>query len=233
MNNLIKKGAIFMEPKKMPFEDYNIMLKRIDEFKVVHNRNPNFYSYDKMGITIPEESYKDMIQRVKVYTEKEAHAPNTVEIKAYSPISPNIIDNKTALHKAAESAIGGPFSNLTGFYNLVKANEKYDYYLGDEKTQKQIINSLQKGTGANCIDYAQLGVSIAKDLNKGYTTRYVRTYCVKDKVGHHYFQVKGGEFGSNWVTVDLAAAASKSKYPIGKAWCENYGDKQYNVIRDE
>jgi hypothetical protein len=218
----------------MPFEDYKIMEKRIEEFKIVNGRNPNFYTYDKMGITIPEESYKDMMKRVDVYTKKETHTPSNVEIKAYNIISSNKIDNKTALHKAVESAIGGPFSNLTGFYNLVKANEIYDYYLGDKKTRKQTIDSLQKGTGANCIDYAQLGVAIAKDLNKGYTTRYVRTYCVQDQVGHHYFQVKGGEFGSNWVTIDLAAAASKkSKFPIGKAWCEKYGNKQYNVIRDD
>lgn len=135
--------------------------------------------------------------------------------------------DKDADLKAAATALGGKFNTATETYNLIKGKGKYSKYLGDKKKWNEEIQALLN----NCVDWAQVLAHIIDRLNavagKGYQYRYVRTYCVKDQVGHVYLEVKGGEFGSNYVTVDPAAGAG-SKYPIGKAWCQDYPNKTYN-----
>ena len=142
--------------------------------------------------------------------------------------------DKTAFMKSLAKAISGGFNNLTGCYNLIKKNETYKFGIGDTVAQAGAVANLLKNVGNNCVDYAQLLHAVVDDLNKvagtDYKVRYVRTYCTKDKVGHVYIEVQGGEFAKGrWTPVDGAAGASPgSKYPIGKAWCMDYPDKIYN-----
>lgn len=156
--------------------------------------------------------------------------PNT--IKKSTAVTYN--SDKTDFLKRMATAIGGKFNTLEECYDLIRKNEDYRFYVGDKYAQKDAVDNLQKGIGDNCVDFSQLLKAVADDLNKvakkGYETRYVRTYCTKDKVGHVYLEVRGGEFSKSfWTSIDGAAAASDgSKYPIGKAWCQEYKDKIYN-----
>lgn len=152
-------------------------------------------------------------------------------------VKPTVLYNsdKDADLKAAATALGGKFNTVTDSYNLIKGKGKYSKYIGDKKKWAEEIRALLN----NCVDWAQALAHIIDRLNavagKGYQYRYVRTYCVKDQVGHVYLEVKGGEFGSNYVAVDPAAGAG-SKYPIGKAWCQDYPKKTYNpgyAVKDD
>lgn len=141
------------------------------------------------------------------------------------------ISDKDSFLKSVAVAIGGKFNNFTEFYNLVKKNEKYHFEVGDTLTQKQEIEALNKNLGLNCVNYSQVAGAVITALNKyisnKYAFDYVRTYCVKDKVGHHYVRIKGNEFGSKYIDADLAAATG-SDYPLGKTWCQDYPKKEYN-----
>lgn len=138
--------------------------------------------------------------------------------------------------KAAASALGGKFNIVTEAYNLIKANEDYKKYFGDVKKWEEEL----KGNN-NCVDWSQVLAHIMDKLNAvanlGYKYKYVRAYCEVSKIWHVYLEVTGGEFGSKTVDVDGAAAASDgSKYPLGKAWCQNSKTKEYNpgyAVKDD
>lgn len=145
-------------------------------------------------------------------------------------VKPTVLYNsdKDGDLKAAASALGGKFNNLTGAYNLIKANEDYKKYFGDVKKWEEELQG-----NNNCVDWSQFLAHIMDKLNAvaklGYKYKYVRAYCEISKIWHVYLEVTGGEFGSSTVDVDGAAAASDgSKYPIGKAWCQNSKTKEYN-----
>ena len=152
--------------------------------------------------------------------------PNTVKKVTYN-------SDKDPFLKSLAAAIGGRFNTLTECYNLIRKNESYANYQLDQKAQAQAVASLAKNTGLNCVDYSQIMAAVCDKLNnvakKGYTYRYVRTYCSVSKTGHVYLEAKGAELGTKLVAVDAAAGASAgSKYKIGNAWCMNYPDKIYN-----
>lgn len=152
--------------------------------------------------------------------------PNTVKMVNYN-------SDKDPFLKSLAAAIGGKFNTLTEAYELIRKNESYANYQLDKKAQAAAVASLAKNTGLNCVDFSQIMAAVCDKLNKvankGYSYRYVRTYCVKSKTGHVYLEVKGAELGASLVNVDAAAGASAgSKYKIGRAWCQDYRDKIYN-----
>lgn len=155
--------------------------------------------------------------------------PNTT--KTTTPVSYN--SDKDPFLKSLAAAIGGRFNTLSDAYELIRKNESYANYQLDKKAQAQAVASLAKNTGLNCVDFSQIMAAVCDKLNKvankGYSYRYVRTYCVKAKTGHVYLEAKGAELGKVYIEVDAAAGASKgSKYKIGNAWCMDYPDKIYN-----
>jgi len=160
--------------------------------------------------------------------------PQTVKKSTSSgSAAPIYNSDKDPFLKSLAAAIGGKFNSLTEAYNLIRKNESYANYQLDQKAQAEAVASLAKNTGLNCVDYSQIMAAVCDKLNKvakkGYSYRYVRTYCVKSKTGHVYLESKGAELGTSWVAVDAAAGASAgSKYQIGKAWCMDYPDKIYN-----
>lgn len=176
------------------------------------------------------ELYVDGIAGPKTLT-KMGLLKTTVSTKPQATYN----SDKSEILKQIAVAIGGKFNTFTEFYNLIRKNEDYAFYIGDKKNQKEAIESLQKNTGLNCVDFSQIGAAVINELNKiankGYQYRYVRTFCKIEKVGHIYLEAKGAELGSTYKSCDLAAAASNgSQYNIGKAWCQSWPDKKYNHI---
>jgi hypothetical protein len=134
------------------------------------------------------------------------------------PSTPPQIDN--SIQNKIQTATGLKWTTFTEFYNLVKKYCIYSYYFDDQKTLAQevqaIIDSF-KGidNGENCVDYAQLGVKLAREM--GYTATVYGIYCTGDGINHAIFQISGKEF-ANPTWIDLAAAASDG-YSIGSHWC--------------
>lgn len=186
-----------------------ILTKLVNNFRKSKGRDPNYAIVN--GKKIYKTEYKKIINKP------------TVIVKTYN-------SDKDPILKQFSTAIKGKFNNATEFYNLVKKNENYDYEVGDTKDLVGEIKALNTDEGLNCVNYAQVLAKVLDLLNKQgkqYVYDYVRTYCVKDKVGHHYLRVKGEELGNNWVNMDLAAATG-SNYNIGNAWCMDYPEKEYN-----
>lgn len=134
------------------------------------------------------------------------------------------VSTKTDLHKQIEAAVGGEYKTATELYNLVKANEKYEYYYNDIYPQGQAIQRLANNQGLNCSDFSQIGmaaiVEMNKGLNTGYSANYLNVACKPSGAGHVLLQVKGGEFGNSYVYYDLAEAASGGG-AIGSSMCVN------------
>ena len=217
---------------KLLKNEYEEMINAINKFKATEKRLPNYYTYK--NIKIYKKEYTDAINRIQKFQKANGRKPNHVTIQnsnAVKKVSYN--SDKDPFRKSLAAAIGGKFNTLTGCYNLIRKNESYANYQLDQKAQAQAVASLLRNTGLNCVDYSQIMAAVCDKLNKiaqkGYSYRYVRTYCVKSKVGHVYLEVKGAEVGKSLVPVDAAAGASAgSKYKIGHAWCMNYPDKIYN-----
>lgn len=208
-------------------QQYFSMWTAIEEFRKQKGRLPNYV--DIYGYRILKGAYNDAYKRVVAFKKANGRFPNTVSINGVSLIaSTSYQSDKTAFLKALAAAIGGKFNTLTECYNLIRANETYKFEIGDTAKQAKAIENLKYNVGNNCVNYAQLMKQAADELG-GYESDFVRTYCVKSKVGHVYIRARGRELGNSWVNVDAAAGASAgSKYQIGKAWCQDYPDKIYN-----
>lgn len=191
----------------------SVLTKLVNNFRKSKGRDPNYAIVQGKKYSKPE--YKKII-----------NTKPTVIVKTYN-------SDKDPFLKSLANAIGGRFNTLTEAYELIRKNESYANYQLDKKAQDQAVESLAKNTGLNCVDFSQIMAAVCDKLNKvankGYSYRYVRTYCPKSKTGHVYLEVKGAELGKVLVPVDAAAGASKgSKYKIGAAWCMDYSNKIYN-----
>lgn len=137
------------------------------------------------------------------------------------------------IQKAIQDGTGKSFKSFTEFYNLVVKYCDYAHYFNDQKSLKiEISNIIAAFNGKptnnedNCVDYAQLGVALAKEM--GYTAVPYGIYCTGDKINHAIFLISEKEF-KNPTWIDLAAAAS-SNYPIGSHWCSGNLTKQPSWI---
>lgn len=211
--------------KEFILQQYMQMRGAIDAFTKKEGRQPNYV--DIFGYRILKNAYNDAQKRVDNFKKENNRFPRTVDIEV-TTLSKGYKSDKTAFLKALAAAIGGKFNTLSECANLIRKNETYKFEVGDTATQAKAIQNLRYGVGNNCVNYAQLLKQAANELGS-YESRFVRTYCVKSKVGHVYIQAKGNELGKAWVNIDGAAMASKgSKYKLGKAWCQDYPEKVYN-----
>lgn len=122
---------------------------------------------------------------------------------------------KGTIQTAIETKLGA-FTNFTGFYNKM-IGRGYNHYFKDKKSLTQELNDL---ANLNCVDASQLAQKLGTEM--GYIMQLKHLVCPKSGEGHIVIWGKGKELGSNWVWIDLAAAMSVgSKYPLGKAWCQN------------
>jgi hypothetical protein len=197
---------------ELSWEEFSEMKKRVLAFKTENGRYPNYVDFK--GIRIDKEDYLDAFDRVTAF---KAKAKNGRAPK-YVTVTGTILVVKSALQVKVEVAVGGEYSTATGFYNLVRMNEHYNYYYNDIYPQGAAIERLTEGKPLNCSDFSQIGYAVLKDLD--YTVRYKHVKCVVSNKGHVFLQAKGKELGDSWRDFDLAAAA-KSKYSLGNAWCAN------------
>lgn len=122
---------------------------------------------------------------------------------------------KGTIQTAIETKLGS-FTNFTGFYNKM-IGRGYNHYFNDKKSLTQELNDL---ANLNCVDASQLAQKLGTEM--GYTMQLKHVVCPKSGEGHIVIWGKGKELGTAWVWIDLAAAMSVgSKYPIGKAWCQD------------
>ena len=203
------------------------MANRVDKWFNTNGSNPEKVYIDittkKDWVLFP--TFQDMRMRYMKYVTDEGVEPTKIY---FQPPTPTTTVNKpptekSSLHQAVEKAVG-TYTTFTEYYNQIKKKSWEGYYndvygLGDE------VKRLTNNQSLNCTDHSQLGFAVAKDL--WYDVRYCRVTCKSG--GHIMLQVKGYELGSNWVNVDLAAAAS-SDYGIGSYWCSSYAKP---VVIDE
>ena len=155
-----------------------------------------------------QKDWENAMQRVQGYIATNGTLPPNVWFR-------NLTPSKTAFHQKVESAVG-TYSNFTEYYNRIKAKTWEGYY-NDVYGLEQEIQRLAGNKSLNCTDHSQLGFAVSSDM--GYEALYCRVTCKSG--GHIILKVRGKELGSNWVNVDLAAAAS-SDYNIGSYWCSSY-----------
>lgn len=138
--------------------------------------------------------------------------PNTMK-KSSTSAKP-----KGPIQTALEKGLGS-FRNITEYCNKIRG-QGYGNYYNDVYNQNEAVRRIVDKQPVNCSDGSQVTHALA--LEMGYESRYVHVKCLKSGTGHVYLQVKGKELGSSWVNIDTAAIISKeSKYPIGKAWCQD------------
>lgn len=161
------------------------------------------------------------IQAVKLFQKAKGLAvdgvvgPVTLKALGITIVTPTPTPVATVgqVQKAIQDAMNISFSTFTQFYNFVKTSGKYSHYFNGQFTWQQEVQNIK--AGLNCVDFAQLGMKLAKEM--GYTVTPYGIYCTGDKINHAIFQIYRGEFTSpTWI--DLAAAAS-SGYAIGSHWC--------------
>jgi hypothetical protein len=203
---------------ELPYAEYAKMVKIVNDFKKEKGRFPNYVDFN--GVRFTESQYGDAFKRVSIFRDENGRYPNYVTLEG----TPIII--KSALHLQIESAVGGAYNTATGLYNLIKANEDYAYYYNDVYPQGAAIQRLKDGQGLNCSDFSQIGFAALVDL-EGYEVRYKHVKCLTSGLGHVFLQARGKELGDSWVNYDLAAAA-KSSYSLGNAWCSNGTLVAYN-----
>lgn len=195
------------ETRTFEWKDYSEMWTRINRFKMLVGRLPNYA--DIKGLRIYQQEYLDAKRRVEAFIKENKRNPYTVRMTG------EILIIKSEFHKLVEASIGGTYDNFTGFYNHVK-DEVYKSYNSDVYSQKEALNRLKAKQGLNCTDLSQIGYAVAKDLG-GYQVEYVHVKCRVSGQGHIRLRIKGREF-NDWTGIDLAACAY-SNYPIGKVWC--------------
>lgn len=160
---------------------------------------------------------------LRFYHENQA-LPNYVNVSKWTGATPvTETSTKSSFHQAVEKAVSS-YSTFTEYYNKIKAKTWKGYY-NDIYSQSEEIQRLANNQYLNCTDHSQLGFAVAQDL--GYDAVYCRVTCKSG--GHITLKVKGKELGSNWVNVDLAAAA-QSSYNLGSYWCSSYAKP---VVIDE
>lgn len=170
----------------------------------------------------------DALLRYGRYIDQKGETPPRVWVHDTKNPTPTPTTNKpptekSSFHQAVEKAVG-TYTTFTEYYNQIK-KKTWEGYYNDVYSLSDEIKRLTNNQTLNCTDHSQLGLAVAKDL--WYDARYCRVTCKSG--GHIILQVKGYELGSNWVNVDLAAAAS-SDYNIGSYWCSSYAKP---VVIDE
>lgn len=209
INGNIQDGA------QLQKQDYVQLAKEINNFIKGNGYAPTLYT-TKYG----QLSFYDVIytfSRVLAWYHENKALPNYVTLY-------NLFQtNKTQFHQAVEKAVG-TYNTFTEYYNRIKAKTWQGYY-NDIYNQQQEIQRLTNNQPLNCTDHSQLGKAVAEDMD--YEALYCRVTCKSG--GHIILKVRGKELGSNWVNVDLAAAAS-SDYSIGSYWCSSYAKP---VVIDE
>ncbi len=197
---------------------YREMWKRITKWQAKNpSKLPNYVTISdmKVGVNrVTKNQFLDMKKRWDAW--KSAHKgqePNKIGIGG--PVGSGNLLVVGPIQKALMNAVGS-FQSFTGFYKLCK-NRGYAYYFDDRYAQSQAIKRLKGRMGLNCVDSAQLGYYLAKEM--GYQVKYQRTVCRKSDgtyVGHILLKIKGREF-SSWTIVDLAACLDRGK-PLGYYW---------------
>lgn len=221
----------------VPYGTYYDMNQRVEAFKKSEKKNPAHVYLVKNGKDyISYSRYLDMNKRVVQYfLDNPNKTLNNVWIKKPASSS-NVLSSNSSTAVPTVNINGTKYqpSSMTKFYGLM-GGFGYSYYYNDILTLAQEIKALSNGKAMNCTDFAQLGVYIASQYKKDgkpiYQTRYVHINC-KSGGGHTTFQIKGGEFGSTWTMIDLAAKADKNSriYPIGDYWCKTGTIRGYNEV---
>jgi hypothetical protein len=214
-------------------DQYKEMWKKINKWQVTNPDSlPNYVdvAYMHVGMEkITKSQYLDMKQRWEAYIKEHGTEPTIIGVEG-SSISGN--SNKPdvkagSVQKSLMDAVGD-FTTFTGFYKLCK-KRGYAFYLNNKYGRESAIKRLKNRQGLNCVDSAQLGYALAKEM--GYEVKFQESWCSKDGVGHVFLKVKGKEFGNNWVIVDLAACMSvNSAAELGKHWCGIPHDAHHNWI---
>ncbi|OEC87905.1 MULTISPECIES: hypothetical protein [Methanobacterium] len=219
--------------EKIKRDNYQDVIERTLLYVFKNGKLPSYASIN--GKKILKKDIQDALTRSNNYFKKNGKCAGNVNmvLQDSTPVSTNPI--KTELLKTIEKAVNGTFKTATQFYNLVKANEKYDHYSNDIYPQGKALTRLINNQGLNCADFAQIGHASIFELNKVYRTKYqvdyVHVACKSSSgqynIGHIVLRVKGEEF-KDWTVFDVAEAASGG-LPIGRTMCSlGYKVLSYN-----
>lgn len=144
----------------------------------------------------------------------------------YGPLSQKVMNNTKTLKETSNSkklgkALGVTIKDHGTLYQGAIKKGKYSYYNNDIYTYSQEINRVSNGSGINCTDWAQLGMSLLKEMGFNMDNlRIVRgvVTCKSGKsFGHVWLQLY---LNGEWTNYDLSAAAAHG-YSVQKLICVN------------
>lgn len=167
------------------------LTRLVNNFKAKNNRLPNYAIVGNKKYSKPQ--YKKIINKP------------TVIVKTYN-------SDKTLFSKSMATAIGHKFDTVKESLVYAKGLGYKDYF-NDVYKQVDAVNRLAKRLGINCSDACQLWYQLAKDM--GYSVRYVHVKC-SGGTGHIQLDIKGHEYGNDWVRIDPAAVLKGNV----SLWCK-------------
>ncbi len=201
--------------------DFYKKMATVGVFEKANGRMPNYITFtiDGKEYNVELMAYIDAHNRINKFLVAERRTPDYVTMTSMTPIVRNI----GPIQKGVEGTLKRTFDTFTQFYNYM-LGRGYLKYFNDVKTLAEEIAVLAK---LNCADATQLAVLLAREM--GYSARFVHVKCVQSGEGHIYGEIRGKEFGANWVKFDMAACMSiYSKYDLGKVWCQDAKPISYN-----
>jgi len=176
------------------------------------------------GDYVTQNKYKnDLYPRWSAYRNAHGGARPAAIWTLFNPVkpkpTPNPIPDISTLQKDLQNVLKYKFTTYTQFHNKAIMELIYGKYFNNKWNLNQEVKGIDGSIPQNCVDLAQLAHALGHAM--GYTVRFIGIYCVVDKINHAYIEIKGKEFGDNWVASDLA-----SRKPLGQHWCS--GTKTIN-----
>jgi hypothetical protein len=210
------------------------MIKRYNAYVAKYGKRPGkIFTVNGGTDYITVQYYGVMAQNYGAYQKVYGQRPATIEVtltkKTFSQTNTTVVTSD--IQKKIIDGTDKKFTTFTEFYNLVKTYCDYAYYFDGQYNASNAVSMIIKdingaASGLNCVDYTQVGVKLAKEM--GYQAIPYGIWCSGDGINHAIFCIKGKEF-SDWVWIDLAAAASSSK-ALGLHWCSGATTKEPSWI---
>lgn len=194
---------------KLENSKYKEMNEAITSFHIIHNKYPNFYTIPFLKLRVNKKDYQDAISRYEKFKKDKGVEPKHVTLHNVYKISVELTKNST--WQRMEKALGGHFSNIKEFYNLLM-KKQYKYYYNDVYPQGVALYRLEKNLGLNCADISQLVYAVLGSM--GYKPTYWRGRF--NCGGHIWVTYNSDDYRKN---VFDGAAAFK-KIPLGEFLCK-------------
>ena len=180
--------------------------KRLVDYVKKNEQLPNYVTYGKFKIRT--RLYCLMFAKVLVSYSRNGKLPNEVNVNSKAFTAP--IESGNEVYDYFVKKHGKQFKLIDDVITFVKKYGKYLFYFDDEKSNKEVIDSLS----GNCTDWLQFLINMAEAM--GYEWKVIHTKCNISGTGHVYgkFRKKGT---SNWFIRDIACIVDEKRDCI---WCE-------------